>query len=159
MNIHQIGTVLELADKYYAHIGDKFGSGKQYGCLAVRGPATLRHPGMLVVPFGLIPGESGCYTYAPEKINRLAERPNHWSSFESRDPDNKRWGGAIRLPDANESIGFLSWSSLPELVDEAFMLGIALKAKLMEFARAEFIAARSTNTLFDPVLDFMQLNR
>ncbi|GEM_PF-1678999 len=61
-------------------------------------------------------------TFAQEKAKRLAENPDHKSSWQSRDETKDQWGGAIR---AGRYI--LSFSGFPELVDEAVMLLTALK--------------------------------
>ena len=157
-----VANVIALIEKYYRPIGEKFAKGKHYGCLALRGPLMEQKPLVATVPFGVIPKESGCYTFAPEKVDRLAGYPDHWSSYESRDPDRKRWGGAIRLPDTSLVIGFMSWSSYPELVDEAFKLAVAVEAGLMEVARAEFVASRGRqemNEFLHPILDLMSVGR
>lgn len=53
-----------------------------------------------------------------EKARRLAQHPEHVSSWQTRNPP-ERWGGAIR---ADEHI--FSFSGLPELGDEALMLKV-----------------------------------
>lgn len=57
---------------------------------------------------------------AAEKAMRLREHPEHVTSWQSRDPDHDRWGGAIRTNDG----WVFSFSGLPELWDEALLTGI-----------------------------------
>ena len=62
--------------------------------------------------------ESSTYfDFSQEKANRLIASVELLSSFQNRDPDNGRWGGAIKTSDY-----ILSFSGLPELGDEAVML-------------------------------------
>ncbi len=60
---------------------------------------------------------------ATEKCRRLESGAGqgHLTSYESRDPEGGRWGGAVR---ADPYI--LSFSGLPELWDEAAMLVLAI---------------------------------
>ncbi len=155
MDGHHIARVLELVEKYYRPVGEKYGKGRQFGCLALRGPVSAPMPLTATVPFGVIPADSGCYKFAAEKVNRLAKHGDDWSSFQSRDPDNKRWGGAIRLADESTTIGFMAWSSYPEPVDEAFMAAVAVKAELMTVSRAEQVLMPSQNPFFMPITDLM----
>ena len=81
--------------------------------------------------------------FAQEKALRLLSRPDDVSSFQSRDESEQRWGGAIR---AGSYI--LSFSGLPELMDEALMLAVALHLGLIDRVEAERIAALSHNPFF-----------
>jgi hypothetical protein len=76
---------------------------------------------------------------ACEKAQRLAMYPGHLSSWESRDGSSK-WGGAIR---ANDYI--LSFSGLPELWDEAFMLLLANHSSEIDRVASDRIAEVSWN--------------
>ena len=58
--------------------------------------------------------------FAMEKVARLARHPDHRTSYESRDPEENKWGGAVRIGDY-----IFSMSGLPELADEAVMLTTA----------------------------------
>lgn len=147
--------VLAIVNKFYLPIGREFGEGKEYGCFAIRGPIMQKHPLELRVPFGVIPEGSRCYNIALEKVRRLASFPNHWSSHESRAPEQSKYGGAIRLPETSLDIGFMSWSSYPEKTDEAFMLASAVRSSLMLMQRAEQIAEQNSNDLFRPVITRM----
>jgi len=57
------------------------------------------------------------FFFAREKARRLAEHPEHMSSWESRNPELDQWGGAVRRGDF-----IFSFSGLPELADEALIL-------------------------------------
>lgn len=144
--------VLAIADKFYLPIGREFGTGKEYGCLAIRGPLMLKHSIQARVPFGTIPDDSRCCSFAPEKVTRLTGFSQHWTSYESRNVARLQYGGAIRLPETSLDVGFMGWSSFPEKVDEAFVLGIAVRAHLMELDRAKRIAQTTGNEFFQPVL-------
>lgn len=154
--ITDVLKVLAMANKFYAPIGVQFGDGREYGCLAIGGDRSAKFPIQLRVPFGNIPADKRCYELALEKITRLAEHPDHWSSFESRNPDAWRYGGAIRLSENTSStIAFMAWSGYPELPDEAFMLALAVRSGIMTVRRAEMIALKSKNEFFTPVLAAM----
>ena len=84
---------------------------------------------------------------AEEKARRLALHPEHQSSWESRDPDKNRWGGAIRGTRL-----LFSFSGLPELWDEALMLVLAVRLKEIETAAAQAIAKKSENQFFEQLL-------
>jgi hypothetical protein len=57
---------------------------------------------------------------AKEKAHRLAENPEHLTSYQSRHPVHGRWGGAIRAGDH-----IFSFSGLSEKLDEALVLVVA----------------------------------
>lgn len=57
-----------------------------------------------------------------EKVKRLFSRPGDVSSFQSRNPEEGKYAGAIRM---NTQI--FSFSGLPELWDEALVLEIAIR--------------------------------
>lgn len=86
--------------------------------------------------------------FAQEKAWRLLSRPSDASSYQSRDEAHEKWGGAIRAGDY-----ILSFSGLPELVDEALMLVLAVRLELIGRAEAERIAALSHNAYFAPLAD------
>ena len=80
---------------------------------------------------------------AQEKARRLAEHPDHWSSWQSRNPDEGKWGGAV-----NAGAYIFSFSGLPELADEAAMLLTALSLGFLLEERAAAFAQYSGNELF-----------
>lgn len=59
--------------------------------------------------------------YSREKAERLLRHPEHMLSWQSREPKEGRWGGAVRL----QSGIIFSFSGFPELVDEAFCAALA----------------------------------
>jgi hypothetical protein len=77
-----------------------------------------------------------------EKARRLISNPRHLSSWQSRDPEEGRKGGAIR---ANDYI--FSFDGLTEEGDEALVLAIANALKLMSGDDMNEIARISSNSL------------
>jgi len=77
---------------------------------------------LLIFPIGIMPEEKVVkyLAFCQEKAKRLAKHSDHMSSWESRNPDENQWGGAIKIEDL-----IYSFSGLPELGDEAAMLGCA----------------------------------
>ena len=86
--------------------------------------------------------------FAQEKARRLSFQIGHVSSWESRDPSHDQWGGAIRI----ESLIF-SFSGLPELADEALMLGVGLIYGRRENASFEDLLAEIANRSNNPYWD------
>jgi len=88
--------------------------------------------------------------FSMEKARRLAQHPEHVSSFQSRNPP-EQWGGAIHVGG-----NIFSMSGLPELGDEAVMLVTAFMffPKLEEVRVAcNAIAQTSENPFFRPLVD------
>lgn len=130
---------------------------RQYGCLQLWGVDP--HPIKLTQPLGIIPPDSGCYEIVQEKVGRLISyaHAGHLSSHQSRDLNQSKYGGAIRLPDSSTYIRYMAWSSFPELIDEAFMCGAAIRAGFMDRDYAYKIADLSANHEMSAVLDFMRV--
>lgn len=83
------------------------------------------------------------FNYCQEKAARLAEHRNHVSSWQSRDPDKDRWGGAIRCKEH-----ILSYSGLSsDLWDEAIVLtiGYIYPYRIILHADLEHICKISSN--------------
>ena len=59
--------------------------------------------------------------FCQEKIARLLMHRNHLASSQSRDPEAKQYGGAIRVLG-----GYMSFSGLPEEFDEVLCMAVAL---------------------------------
>lgn len=110
----------------------------------------------LVMPIGEIaPVKLHKYcTFSQEKDIRLRRELNngHMSSWESRDPENDKWGGAIY---AYKYI--YSFSGLPELADEAVMLITAILEKDLPKEMADNIAERSKNPIYHELLTAMKI--
>jgi hypothetical protein len=158
VNVSDRERLIAIVERYYRPVGHKFAGGKQYGCLAMRGQTATPPPAIQAIPFGVIPPESRCSVFAPEKVARLAERPQDMTSYQSRNPDENKWGGAIRLPDSSLLIGVLAWSSYPELVDEGFMAAASVKAQLADIRWAERVTSYGrprVNEFLYPILDMM----
>lgn len=75
-----------------------------------------------------------------EKARRLALNHKHNSSFQSRNPEEARFAGAIRAGTL-----ILSFSGLPELDDEALMAYVAYRARLLTKNEALEIGVISKN--------------
>jgi len=84
---------------------------------------------IFTVPFGEIPEEKRekYFDISQEKANRLFSNVNmhlpngHTSSWESRNIDENKYGGAIYF-NCFSTVFILSFSGMPELIDEAMML-------------------------------------
>lgn len=72
--------------------------------------------------------------FSREKGLRLAEHPDHVSSWESRDEDLMHYGGAIRCGPF-----ILSFSGLPEHWDEILMVLIARRRMFLDDAQTQTI--------------------
>lgn len=88
-----------------------------------------------------------------EKAIRVGTR-GHQSSWQSRDPDSGKWGGAIIA-----GSWILSFSGLPELADEAVMLVTAVMSRLMTVVEARAIADISQNPYFVELMTVVDLDR
>lgn len=82
-------------------------------------------------------------TLSAEKAFRLAARPDDLSSWQSRDPNDDKWGGAVR---GDTSI--FSFSGLPELADEAISLYVAIEFEELTPEKAMEIAKISSNEYY-----------
>jgi hypothetical protein len=86
-----------------------------------------------------------------EKAERLFGHPEHFTSFESRNPDEGRWGGAIRVSSSDLVISF---SGFPEPADELFVYLIASWSKLLTESEKRHIASlRKNNKYFVRAFD------
>ncbi|QQG42499.1 MAG: hypothetical protein HYW15_03265 [Candidatus Giovannonibacteria bacterium] len=111
----------------------------------------------LIVPIGNISEEKAekYLSFCQEKAKRLAQHAEHLSSWESRCPDQNRWGGAVRVGDF-----IFSMSGFPELGDEAIMLATAgIYYKGWQSPKAidtiNIIAERSQNPYWSNLLAFL----
>jgi hypothetical protein len=93
-------------------------------------------------------------TFSKEKAERLQGLwHQHLSSWQSRDPDQGRWGGAIR---ADQII--ISFSGLPELVDEAVVTAAAYwLGELTEYAQVLKIVDISKNPFTEELIARMAI--
>lgn len=84
------------------------------------------------------------YRLSQGKILCLAQHPEHDTSWESRDPDNGRYGGAVRTP-----YGIVSCSGLCESDDTAVVLVFSQTLRLLSEERVKVIAGKTGAQLFD----------
>lgn len=70
------------------------------------------------------------------------------SSWQSRDPENNKWGGAIATYDF-----ILSFSGLPELWDEALMLFVAYWMNWINYDDVITITKISSNPYYDILIE------
>jgi hypothetical protein len=84
-------------------------------------------PAMKLVKLGtFVPEKAEAYLRnAQEKAMRILETPGLRSSWETRNVSKEQYGGGIRT-----DTFILSFSGLPELVDEAFVLSVAFECRL-----------------------------
>ncbi|HLC45031.1 MAG TPA: hypothetical protein VJK50_04300 [Patescibacteria group bacterium] len=83
------------------------------------------------------------YSFAQEKALRLRAHPEHRSSWQSRNPDQSQWGGAVKA-----KTYIFSFSGLPELADEAAMLELAVDLGELDLMAAFHLARISDNDFF-----------
>jgi len=104
--------------------------------------------------------QARCFGYCQEKVRRLFDNAakGHVSSWQSRDPDNKKYGGAITVHmygkgcrEAKDIIGAVS--GLVEHGDEAVTLVIWMIFHWLILSEAQAIADISENPLFRPLVN------
>jgi len=92
------------------------------------------------------------FTFTLEKGLRLFHHPEHNSSHQSKDADQKKYPGAIRIINMtdikNPLTMILSFSGLPALGDESCMLVASVLLNWCHIAMAENIAQISNNPHF-----------
>lgn len=121
---------------------------KNCGCFTV-----LDKSGNLILKFhiGELPAEKfeRYYTFSEEKARRLHKNLEigHVSSFQSRNPEKDQWGGAISAGDY-----ILSFSGMPEIVDEIMMLLLAIELGLLKYEDALMIVAAEGRESYDKVI-------
>lgn len=102
---------------------------------------------IILVPCGVFPLEKAekYLNLCQEKAKRLAILGG-LSSWESRNPEENKWGGAVRFRDL-----IFSFSGFPELADEAVMLATAIRYYNAPDISMEAweIARRSQNPYWD----------
>jgi hypothetical protein len=93
--------------------------------------------------WGLVPPshDEKYRAYVLEKPRRLALHPTHVASSQSRNEKRNEYGGAIRT---NQHL--LSFSGLPELIDEPMMLAFGVKVGSLTLDEAMLIAEVTGNT-------------
>lgn len=116
---------------------------------------------VFTVPFGEIPEEKNkkYFNYSQEKALRLFSQVNlhlkngHTTSYESRNVNENMYGGAILLESHSISV-ILSFSGMPELIDEAMMLVVADRlVRLYGLKNVTKIEAVERNPYWKPLWD------
>lgn len=116
---------------------------------------------VFTVPFGEIPEEKKekYFEFSQEKAHRLFSQVNmhlpngHTTSFQSRNEELDMWGGAIYLNSQSLSV-ILSFSGMPELIDEAMMLVVADRlVRLYGLKNVTKIEAVERNPYWKPLWD------
>lgn len=83
------------------------------------------------------------FRLSQEKATRLAAHPDHFSSWQSRNPDKDQWGGAIRTRGP-----IVSFSGLPEKADEAICLATAWRCGLIDTVTIDELVKVSDNEVY-----------
>ena len=146
--VHRARQALHLALKTFGSRDEwKWRSGI-YLCVADRKTGLP----YLLIPIGKVPvGKAERYAHlALEKALRLANHSVHKSSWESRNPDSDKWGGAIRA-----GAFIISISGLPELGDEA----VALQVVWPQDEPVQEIAAKSGNPYWKQLSEVVEEER
>ena len=137
------GTIIRMASELIQKLNIE---GKDSGYLTILDASDGRL--ILQVQIGICPADKAdkyC-DFSLEKAKRVFETGDQ-SSWQSRDPENGKWGGGIR---ANDHI--LSFSGMPELADEALSLTIAERMGWMTKQDAAAIASISGNNFLSDIL-------
>lgn len=105
---------------------------------------------LFIVPIGEFPGEKieKYLNLSQEKAKRLLKNHyhlNHVSSWQSRNPDNREYGGAVCVLRRRGVQHILSFSGLPEFGDEAVSLFVAVREFSLSVPKALEIATISGN--------------
>jgi len=144
----RLGHLADDAEQYVRRVGTlDTESDRRGGFICIRGLEVDSY--IFGMPIGEInPEKREKYElFAEEKMRRLMKNPSHFSSWQTRNPEEGKWGGAIRLPQC-----LLSFSGLPELLDEAFMVGLAYRSDLIGRTEAHIICTASNNRFLRDVL-------
>jgi hypothetical protein len=140
-----IAILKEMIDKFPAEMQNRGGGYLTVWCFGDDAPMISEE-----INLGLcdISAKLEAYKFnSLEKAKRLIEmvdRPEHVSSWQSRDFDNKKYGGAIAGYDA-----VFSFSGLPEKLDEYLMVVLAWQLGNIDQNRIEEIARISDNEFID----------
>lgn len=119
-----------LAANTFSIVAQKFGGGCSSGYLFCRYPDGL----MMRIPLGGPVGDKHekHRQLSREMADRLGQHPRNWLSSETRQPERERFGGAAR---GKEGV-ILSFSGLPENIDEAFVLALLVGMDWCTFDQA-----------------------
>ncbi len=151
----QVRNLLSHAQQLYPRFADKYCPEKTGGFMCIAG---FTGPPILVAEIGKNPPDKklGRWTICQEKATRLAlgaHELGHVSSWQSRDPANGMWGGAIWLPQYNCAVSF---SGAPEHLDESFVCLIARREEVITLVEIDRIRKVSGNTETLPALALLR---
>jgi hypothetical protein len=139
LTAHGASRVIRVVTRVIWHACKLIGEssrGGGYFCLA---DAATGQPFLVILIATAPVGKASKYmNFAVEKARRLAEHPEHVSSWQSRDENNEKYAGAIR---GRHFI--FSFSGLPQLWDEAAM--VVVSERLDEGVNSPAILAASSN--------------
>lgn len=164
MNIVDVHTIVETTERIvklfienFPELATSGGLLKKGGYVSIFSIETKRLEFASLIGT-IVPQEKWpAYSFnSEEKGTRLLvahEELGHMTSYESRDPDNGKWGGAI-VADAF----ILSFSGLPEQADEAIMLIVAFELDLLSTINVRDIAKKNNNEIFTVLADYMMRN-
>lgn len=145
-NPHTRRELIEALESFFYRVADLHDRDSHggYFCLADGATGTP----LFITGIGKVHPEkiARYFNFAQEKARRLASHLEHVSSAQSRDPEKELYAGAIR---AGRYI--LSFSGLPEALDEAVVLTVAVKAGLLSKLEALNIAMQWKEHRFDEV--------
>lgn len=93
-----------------------------------------------------------CFEFAQEKVRRIRSKRGHISSWQSRDFDNEKYGGAILTPRNSQAISTnkerlaIGVSGLTEKEDEAMSICIGLELGTLIWSDVLAITSYSNNS-------------
>ena len=144
MKQHLIFGLINTANLIFPEIVEKYGEGREGGYLCVSS-AWWNIPDFIIKLGNPDSQKIDKYIeFAQEKSHRLLQSVSqeHVLSSQSRDPDKNKWGGAIYCPYGKEYI-ILSFSGLPEAVDEMFVAQLAYRNSPRLISHDEYVEARN----------------
>jgi hypothetical protein len=133
--------VTEFATRATEKIAEFYEKGRiPCGYLTIRSATDGRV--LLIVQIGECPTEkfAGYLRNSMEKGERIFANPGHISSWVTRNPDQKQYGGAIRTKDY-----IFSLSGLPEFADEALCVAAAGNFGCIQQSEIDAIFQQSEN--------------
>lgn len=142
MDQKELKTLLDIAFESFPHVARKFGEGRTGGFLYISD-----ENGRMCVHIRLGTPDPSKYSkyieFSKEKAERLRTRidAGEWLSFQSRDPEKNQFAGAFLAPYKR----IISFSGLPEMIDEAFVTCLAVKAGWIGKNMAEQMLEKSGN--------------
>ncbi len=151
--IHNLSSALEWVFPKLQHFRD-LESGAYGGYFSVRDQFTGQIIFVSAIGCSMAERANADFLLCLENSARLFQNPDHVSSWQSGQPDQKQYAGAIRTVG-----GLISFAGLSrEHQNEALMLAVGHKSGLLRLPDARHIARISGNGLFEVVFDYLHLN-